>query len=101
MSDASSGLAFEARVRARGVRDRAARRTIILGVQRRALAAGLGLCAALWVLFLAREPNPAISPDSVSYLASAEALAHGEGLRVPFSEWSDLEPTARLRHFPP
>ena len=62
------------------------------------------VCAALAaaaVLWLTRAPGPGLSPDSMSYLAAARALARGEGPRVPFADWSDADSTSRLRDFPP
>jgi 4-amino-4-deoxy-L-arabinose transferase and related glycosyltransferases of PMT family len=57
--------------------------------------------AATEVLLATRTPGPGLDPDAASYLGAGESLAHGGGLTVPTSDWSDTDPTSSLSHFPP
>jgi len=57
--------------------------------------------AATEVLLATRAPGPGLDPDAASYLGAGESLAHGTGLTIPMSDWSDSDPTSPLSHFPP
>jgi hypothetical protein len=61
----------------------------------------LGVAAFAGVLVVTEPPGPALSPDSASYLGSAEALARHGSLRIPFADWSDADSTSKLAHFAP
>src|SRR3982751_4064797 len=46
-------------------------------------------------------PGPGLDPDAASYLGAAQSLAKGTGYRVPVSDWTAADSTAKLTHFPP
>ena len=62
------------------------------------LLLGLGAAAAVLV---ATRPAPVASPDSFSYLGSAEWLVRHRALRVPTASWDDDDSTVALFQFAP
>jgi len=46
-------------------------------------------------------PGPGLDPDALSYVGAAESLARAGTYRVPASNWTAVDSTEALAHFPP
>ncbi len=64
-------------------------------------ACALGLVAFAGVLGITSGAGPGLDPDSMSYLQAATTLAHGQGLRDVQREWTSVDSTMPLAHWPP
>ncbi|HEY7136220.1 MAG TPA: hypothetical protein VIB48_14250 [Acidimicrobiia bacterium] len=70
----------------------------------------VAVCGFVAVMLETRSTGPGIEPDSAVYLGVAHNLAHGHGLTVPFTTYTDRYTPAQaidhygrfpLQHFPP
>lgn len=61
----------------------------------------MAIVAAAWTAWLTRAPGPGLSPDGMSYIGAARAIAAGHAPRVPFADWNDEDSTSRLKDYPP
>ena len=60
-------------------------------------------CAAIitLALWIVSRSGALLTPDSVSYVGAAHALADQGSLRVPLAKWNDADSTMVLQQFPP
>ena len=61
----------------------------------------LGALAFAGAMVVTSGAGPGLDPDSMSYLQAATTLAHGAGLRNVQRDWSSVDSTMALAHWPP
>ena len=61
----------------------------------------LGALAFTGALGITSGAGPGLDPDSMSYMQAATTLAHGAGLRDVQRDWSSVDSTMALAHWPP
>lgn len=61
----------------------------------------LGALAFAGVMAITSGAGPGLDPDSMSYMQAATTLAHGAGLRDVQRDWSSVDSTMALAHWPP
>ena len=59
-----------------------------------------GVLVAITIWFVSRS-GPLLTPDSMSYVGAAHALAEQRQLRVPVGTWDAADSTMVLKQFPP
>ncbi|HMI57980.1 MAG TPA: hypothetical protein VK511_08030 [Gemmatimonadaceae bacterium] len=61
----------------------------------------LGALAFAGAIAITAGAGPGLDPDSMSYMQAATTLAHGAGLRDIERDWSSVDSTMALAHWPP
>jgi len=61
----------------------------------------LGALTFAGALVITSGAGPGLDPDSMSYMQAATTLAHGTGLRDVERDWSTVDSTKALAHWPP
>jgi hypothetical protein len=61
----------------------------------------LGALAFTGAMAITTGAGPGLDPDSMSYMQAATTLAHGDGLRDVQRDWSSVDSTMALAHWPP
>jgi hypothetical protein len=61
----------------------------------------LGALAFAGAIAITSGAGPGLDPDSMSYMQAATTLAHGAGLRDVERDWSSVDSTMALAHWPP
>lgn len=70
------------------------------GSVRLAWSCSCGVLVAIMIWFVSRS-GPLLTPDSMSYVGAAHALAEQGQLRVPVGTWDAADSTMVLKQFPP
>src|SRR3569623_1972489 len=70
-------------------------------ISRLAASIALGLVAGAGTLAITSGAGPGRDPDSMSYMEAASTFVHGEGLRDVQRDWTSVDSTMPLSHWPP
>src|SRR3569623_973881 len=70
-------------------------------ISRLAASITLGLVAGAGTLTSTSGAGPGRDPDSMSYMEAASTFVHGDGLRDVQRDWTSVDSTMPLSHWPP